>query len=103
MAGWLTTKPKRLLTATVYSPAALVLTLTRERRELVRPTRFTPLRRHWKLTRGAPVATTENETFAPSSTVRLTGCVVMTGDDALTVRVAGALTTTPARLLTTTE
>ena len=63
----------------------------------VAPARATPLRDHWKLGVGLPVATTLKVTFCPTAVVTLAGCVVIAGA-VLTASAAAALVTVVAPL-----
>ena len=59
---------------------------------------------HWYVSGADPVATTENTTCAPTATVWLWGCVVITGGlaNVSTASDTNSLRTDPAALLTTT-
>src|ERR1035437_7266052 len=64
--------------------------------------RSVPFQRHWKEKGGVPVTVALKNTFVPSGTVRLCGCVRSPGDTPSTVKLAARLVTLPAQLLRTT-
>ena len=66
---------------------------------------FAPLKRHWYESGAVPVTVTLNEAAPPATTDWLAGWPVMLGATGagLTVRLAAALVTAPATLLTRTE
>ena len=68
----------------------------------VAPAIFVPLKRHWKVGVGEPVATAENVTLDPAVTLGPWGCEVMAGGT-LTVRVTTALLVEPTELVMVTE
>src|SRR5262245_43357490 len=68
--------PAALLRTTTVKivPSSARLTGPAVMRDAVAPGMLTPLRRHWKVGAGLPVASTENVAVAPSGTVLSSGC-----------------------------
>src|SRR5260370_34312952 len=93
MACVLLAVPALLLTVTEYLPALAACALLIVNEVLVAPAkRFVPLKNHWKLGGGTPLADDVKTTLLPCVTVRLVGCWMIVGGTR-TLSVANALVT----------
>src|SRR6266849_1368026 len=97
MACVLLAVPALLLTVTEYLPALAACALLIVNEVLVAPAkRFVPLKNHWKLGGGTPLAEALKAALLPCVTVRLTGCRMIIGGTR-TLSAATALVTEPEK------